>query len=268
MNVLVIHPKRQKSQSCLSCCKGDHQQLLLVLYARNSDFDRQMRRQISFGNPIYAREDADGNIIAGGIASAPDPDEAHSSSGSPVANNAPTDPASNAASGPTCGQYCWGPSNLCTDQDGCQCIADPWQGVGSAYFTGSCKLAYRASTAASSIGDGRELLDDIGLNATNGRVLLSAGELNSTNESSNATISIEGALAADLTDVACPCNCTYVSNACCRSSDGIVFEAPVLKLGVLKAPNASYMCNTTTGDFQSISAATFNANLTSHDLGE
>ena len=54
----------------------------------------------------------------------------------------------------------------------------------------------------------------------------------------------------DSKELACPCNCTYVSKACCNSPLGIVYEAPELKLGSLQAPSVNMTCNATTGDFQ------------------
>lgn len=49
----------------------------------------------------------------------------------------------------------------------------------------------------------------------------------------------------------CPCNCTYVSPACCLSTDGVVFEDPSEKspLGV-QAPNRSVCCDEMTGGWR------------------
>lgn len=49
---------------------------------------------------------------------------------------------------------------------------------------------------------------------------------------------------------ACPCNCTYVSKACCNSPSGMVYEEPNFRLGSLQAPSANLTCNATTGEFQ------------------
>ena len=51
-------------------------------------------------------------------------------------------------------------------------------------------------------------------------------------------------------DFPCPCNCTYVSNACCDAPSGIVYEAPDLRLGSLQAPMVNMTCNSITGEFQ------------------
>ena len=224
---------------------GDNARLLLVLYARNSDFDNKVRRRIAQGQPTLGMESANGNIIPStvGLPGGSDDDDAASSTvGPPQLGYA--DP-NDAVDGPSCGQFCSGPSRLCDEASGCLCIADPWQGVGSAFFTGKCKAPYRSSTAnslsSSPSSSGRELLGS-GLSLTNVTALSPPGSNNNNN------LTIEGGLAAD---VACPCNCTYVSRACCTSATGIVHEAPALKLGVLKAPNSSLVCDGGTGRFRS-----------------
>lgn len=46
----------------------------------------------------------------------------------------------------------------------------------------------------------------------------------------------------------CPCNCTYVSPACCLSVNGVVFEDASEKSEVgVRAPNASVCCDGVTG---------------------
>ena len=65
--------------------------------------------------------------------------------------------------------------------------------------------------------------------------------------------------------MACPCNCTYVSKACCNSISGIVYEAPELRLGSVQAPSANLTCNVTTGDFQA-SNVTLEVVLTPREL--
>lgn len=76
----------------------------------------------------------------------------------------------------------------------------------------------------------------------------------------NSTITDEGRI-----DLACPCNCTYVSKACCNSISGIVYEAPDLRLGSVQAPSANLTCNATTGDFQA-SNVTLDVVLTPREL--
>lgn len=50
---------------------------------------------------------------------------------------------------------------------------------------------------------------------------------------------------------ACPCNCTYVSPACCLSSHGIVWEDLSEKLSMtVQAPNGSVCCDETSGKWR------------------
>ena len=76
----------------------------------------------------------------------------------------------------------------------------------------------------------------------------------------NSTLEEEGRI-----DLACPCNCTYVSKACCNSNSGLIYEAPELRLGSVQAPSANLTCNATTGDFQA-SNVTLDVVLTPREL--
>ena len=143
--------------------------------------------------------------------------------GTPTKPEAATNPKSTTE---VCGQYCSGPMHLCSGDDGCSCIADPWQGTGSGFFTGSCKIPYIHYDS------GREL-QEVGL---------------STKSSGNATVSLT-ADSASLAGAACPCNCTYVSQACCTSDVGIVWEAPLMKLGSLQPPSQDLFCDKISGQF-------------------
>ena len=229
---------------------GDNSRLLLVLYARDSDFDNKVRRRIAQGQPILGIETADGGIVPSTIGfsdgSDNDDDAASSTIGPPQLGYA--DP-NDARDRPSCGQYCSGPSGLCDEASGCLCIADPWQGVGSASFTGKCKVPYRytstndlpSSSSSSYSSSGRELLAS-DLNSTTNATVPYPGN------NSTITLTIQGGLADDSP---CPCNCTYVSRGCCNSTTGILHEAPGLKLGMLKAPNSSFVCDAGTGRFRS-----------------
>ncbi|MCJ1258687.1 hypothetical protein MMC24_006520 [Lignoscripta atroalba] len=49
-------------------------------------------------------------------------------------------------------------------------------------------------------------------------------------------------------NLTCPCNCTYVSHACCTSSTTLVWEPPALKINVtVPAPNGTVCCDAETG---------------------
>lgn len=55
---------------------------------------------------------------------------------------------------------------------------------------------------------------------------------------------------AELSGMTCPCNCTYVSEACCLSTTGVVFEDLSKKVNTtLQAPNNSVCCDHQTGQW-------------------
>ena len=123
---------------------------------------------------------------------------------------------------PKCGRshYCSKASD-CRTGIGCVCVADKWHGE---FFSSSCKWLWSAN---------RGVLEIDSVNATQPAF------------AANSTLAGESS-----TDLACPCNCTYVSKACCNSPAGIVYEAPDLKLGSVLAPSANLTCDPTTGEFQ------------------
>ena len=129
---------------------------------------------------------------------------------------------------PTCGKslYCSKKSD-CKGAVGCICIADKWHGE---FVSGKCKWPYP--------GNWRGVLEIDSANATE------------SDPAWNSTLTEDGRF-----DLACPCNCTYVSKACCNSMSGIIYEAPDLRLGAVQAPAANLTCNTTTGDFQASNVA-------------
>ena len=139
---------------------------------------------------------------------------------------------------PMCGTvtHCSKASN-CKGAFGCICMADQWHGD---FVTSKCKWPYP--------GFRRGTLEMDSANATE------------SDPASNSTLT-----EAERIDPACPCNCTYVSKACCNSISGIVYEAPDLRLGSVQAPSANLTCNATTGDFQA-SNVTLNVVLTPREL--
>lgn len=50
-------------------------------------------------------------------------------------------------------------------------------------------------------------------------------------------------------DYGCACNCTYTSQACCHTRDGLISEPASLRLGVLEPTNATACCDTESGIF-------------------
>lgn len=119
--------------------------------------------------------------------------------------------------------YCSKPSH-CTGAFGCICSADKWHGE---FWTTSCNWNFP------NLGRG-------------------LSEIDLVNATQPASFDNRTFTETSLGDVACPCNCTYVSKACCNSPAGIVHEAVDLKLGSVQAPSVNVTCNRTTGDFQTL----------------
>lgn len=209
--------------------------LIVVLYQPGSPYDNYVTAEI-----------AAGRLIAGDIPNGvPFGDPNAQAPPAPPVDPLADDASSSAVGPPTmqkgvpmCGQNC-ASVNLCTADDGCKCIADPWQGAGSGYFTGTCKIPYFASG-----GDGREL-SEIESNSTTSAI--------NGPSVGNTTLGAFDPATMVLGDTGfpCPCNCTYVSKACCFAEGGIVYEALNLKLGAVKPPNATAVCDPETGDFES-----------------
>ena len=206
--------------------------LVVVLYQLGSDYDRYVKAEVAAGRLPVA--DGDGSPFK---ASNPPVQNSPEGQLDDTATSGFREPNTQQVTGQSCGQYC-SSVNLCTAGDGCKCIADPWQSPGSGYFTGTCKLPYFDS--------GRRL-SEIYVNSTS--------LVNITRPFSSAGVEPRVVNAPNLsgsndTRLVCPCNCTYVSKACCFSKSGVVHEAPNLKLGALHPPNSSMVCNSTSGQFQ------------------
>lgn len=120
--------------------------------------------------------------------------------------------------------YCSKTSH-CRGTFGCTCVADKWHGE---FYSSTCIWPFPVVPRFRGLA-----------------------AIDSANTSTQLPLSTNTTLTAEIsTDLACPCNCTYVSKACCDSALGIVYEAPDLRLGSLLAPSANLTCNATTGDFQ------------------
>lgn len=196
---------------------GSNKQLMLILYAPGSDYAEHYEPFLGPNAFLFEAEGEEDPLPSGNSGSPESRSGSYSTSGTRSPN----------IKGPICGQYCAGPINLCTGNDGCKCYADPYQGTGSGYFTGTCKMPYFSGTS------GRGLAE------------IDSNETLPTNESFVLPIN-----KANMTNPACPCNCTYVSNACCTTEAGIVFEPPERKLGLLQPPNSTMVCNLTSGEFE------------------
>lgn len=71
-----------------------------------------------------------------------------------------------------------------------------------------------------------------------------------TSSSSGNTMSQSELIGSYLSNMACPCNCTYVSKQCCTSDSGFVYEEPAKHLGSLRPPMETLECDLTTGDWK------------------
>lgn len=128
---------------------------------------------------------------------------------------------------PTCGEPCYGPINSCDPLTGCSCIADPLDSSSNAMYTGRCGVVY---TSAATWGRRLNSLDFPTQTGNNASSSVAGG-----GAPVNIPLTQIGAIPPALVgDAACPCNCTYVSHACCGSLNGIVRESPKLRLGALK----------------------------------
>lgn len=211
---------------------GNNKQLVFVLYAPHSVYDLEVLADEKAERPIVAVESAEGFPIPADTLNLPVPNSNGRETVAPV-----SPPVAPKPMGPFCGESCAAPVNLCNGKDGCMCIADAWQGTGSKFFTGTCKHPY-SWQRNNGEGSGRGL-SEIGFNLT---------ELSN---STGSSLSLVPSL-ANQTAMACPCNCTYVSAACCFSSSGVVHDSASVKLGVLEPPDNQTFCNRTTGAFQGI----------------
>ena len=170
-----------------------------------------------------------------------------------------TDPSSTAESAPQppqCGASCLNNAE-CDVANGCVCDTDfTSPPTDPSYGMSKCRYRPNASTliaAAASL---------IKIGSCRGRCLMGADgtlqlPVDDTVPIAAPAANIDplypgsppGTLEPSLT---CPCNCTYVSHACCLSPDGIVKEDPTQKIQTsLKVPNNTVCCDGTTGDWTS-----------------
>ncbi|CAD6563513.1 MAG: hypothetical protein ASARMPRED_000002 [Alectoria sarmentosa] len=140
------HPRNRRVILPQFASEGTTRSLILTFYAPDSSFDDSIQQWLKSG-PALCKGTAGTEYGAAGASKntqqetcAEDDDDFQkflddigdfSTLEEP---RAPVVPAP-----PLCGDSCWGPVNLCGASDGCRCIADSFQGVGSRYYTGTCK---------------------------------------------------------------------------------------------------------------------------------
>ena len=117
----------------------------------------------------------------------------------------------------------------CPTGDDYQCVASVEKFANSRLLEGCCKLS------SYSVSQGRRLLDN-----------------SSIAQGDNATLSglIPPETVFPLTGFGCACNCSYVSQACCGATNGIIHEPASFKLGVLESRDSTACCDHTTGIFR------------------
>ena len=99
----------------------------------------------------------------------------------------------------------------------------------------------------------------LGTGCQRGRCLSAANSSDSVPPNPQPTI--------DAKDVyACACNCTYASQACCSTTDGIVNEDATQKVSTISPPPGTF-CNVTSGDMQSVANWAGSNNNTGFSVG-
>ena len=232
---------------------GDHGRLILELMGPGSDADKvsqAARDSTSIGMCTTVSRRLDMQLGASGL-------DACNGNGiaEKFADDVVNDPENIIHSvhapvvqGPTCGQTCSGHGNPCTG--GCHCSADqlddphPLENLLKPRYKARCKESYFAFLSPRrvlSFHPGRDAL--IALIEGPEPTLETAWDpLITQKVSFNRLGDIVGGAAA------CPCNCTYVSIACCSvEGRGLIYEAPRLQLGVLD-PGEGHCCDASTGD--------------------
>ncbi|KAL8693311.1 MAG: hypothetical protein Q9218_001830 [Villophora microphyllina] len=130
-----------------------------------------------------------------------------------------------------CGQVCYGNVNSCDPISGCSCVSKRVSSQRHNAFFSTCGVAYTSPYTH------RRRLSETDINSTIGSQAALGPDTNFVSAAPFITLS----------DTACPCNCTYVSHACCDGNlNGIVQEASSLKLGEVELP-PGVICNRTTG---------------------
>lgn len=121
----------------------------------------------------------------------------------------------------------------CSAQHHCpndyRCVASVAKVANTILLEGYCKLSYYSGS------QGRRLLSN-------------ASSIPVDNATFSALVPPE--TRDPLTGFGCPCNCTYVSQACCDAPSGEVWEPASFKLGSLAPPNPNTCCDRITGAFR------------------
>ena len=156
-----------------------------------------------------------------------------------------------------------GLSHSCNSPDDCSlmddyvCASDRGIPLSPTWGTFVCTYVpgiAAAAAAAIKLGSdcrGRCLLDANGtfeVTATSNNATFSSANLNTT--TTDPTTFDTTTYNSTVPDLVCPCNCTYVSKACCLSPAGKVYEDLAMRIDtVVQAPNGSVCCDHQTGNW-------------------
>lgn len=171
-------------------------------------------------------------------------------------------PAAGEASDPSntkvCGlsHSCHSPSD-CSLANDCVCASDKGIPLSATWGTFLCtyvpNIAAAAAAAIQLRSDcrGRCLLNANGtleIAATSDNATFTSATVNTTIVDSTSFNSTT--FGPSITDLTCPCNCTYVSKACCLSLTGLVYEDPIMRIDtIVQASNGSVCCHHQTGNW-------------------
>ena len=152
--------------------------------------------------------------------------------------------------GPLCGNSCNDASD-CDYGNNCLCASDAGIPLSATWGTFVC--TYIADIAMA-VAAATQLSKD----CARGRCLLNQnGSIDVTATSTNVTISDSAIFRSSVPELTCPCNCTYVSQSCCLSSTGLVYEDAVKKVNTIlqPRPNEAVCCDHQTGKWTNVTTA-------------
>lgn len=221
MGIYVYHPK------------SDFKKLLDIKYACNVDAEGKLICQDTDEDepPRKKPKPGDSSPYGAGVG---DPGQGSSSQlpSAPIAHSVQQ-----------CGGRCWHPDD-CGASD-CRCSHT------NAASTDGTEVIF-ACHYLPDLQHNFAITKPLGTLCTHGRCLLA----NTTNDDTmynNVTLEILPRPNATIPNgaIECPCNCTYVSPACCLSTNGILWEPPIAKSDTnMQAPNSTTCCDTTTGKWK------------------
>lgn len=237
----------------------------VYVYHKESSFQRMLEIQMA------CTVDAEGNAICDNAENESEPPTKKPKTGGSdwdaegqgdLGQGASTDPQPPARQ--QCNERCFSLDD-CDYANGCICLTNVDVPIHSSFGTFSC--AYEPDLAAEI-----SATKALGTTVCRGRcVLTSTTKTNTSADSSGGNISLSDSWSNSSTTwnstsleifaqpnqpypqntFACPCNCTYVSPACCLSGNGIVWEDQSEKLPMtVQAPNGSTCCDETTGKWR------------------